>query len=131
VFSFFAQLWYLVVFLLVMLLAMNWRITVMMWIFIAVYGGIFMFSLHFNVRSVNFRYKNIDFRKPLYLRSIQMLLKIRQTAWSYMFILTLVAWLIVYLSGESLAKLEFLNEEKRNQAIFLGYWLGLLYPMDK
>jgi len=46
-----------------------------------------------------------------------------------MFIISLACWLIVFLSGESLKKLE-LKDESSNRLIFLGYWVGLLFSID-
>jgi len=48
--------------------------------------------------------------------------------WKVMFIITLLSFIVVYISGEMMKK--FVPKEKVNNFIFLGYWVGLLFPIE-
>jgi len=56
------------------------------------------------------------------------MLKVRNIFWNILFFLVLSCWCLIYCSGQILQK--FSPDSHKNQLIFLGYWIGILSPVD-
>lgn len=100
----------------------------MMAIYLILYGGVFMTALHVALVKTNNEFKNVEGRRSFFFDSINILIKWRNWIWTYMIILTLIAWTTVFISEQTFELIS--REDFKLAFIFYGFWIGLIHPVD-